>query len=67
MFSSVTIPFHTVTIDFVLALPLTEQGLDCLLTITCKFSKRLNLTAGESTYLAKEWALLVLDRVQIVG
>ena len=62
---SVNIPFHTVTMDFVLALPLTEEGLDCLLTITCKFSKRLNLIAGKTTYSAKEWALLVLERLQL--
>ena len=62
---SVSVPFHTITMDFVLALPSTKQGLDCLLTITCKFSKRLNLIAGKTTYSAKEWALLVLERLQL--
>jgi len=54
------IPFHTVTIDFVVGLPLAE---DCnaLLTTTCKFSKRVLLIAGHDTLTAEAWAHCFLD------
>ena len=55
------IPFHTIAMDFIVALPITtKDGLDCLLTITDKFSKRVLLVPGKTTYTASEWADLVL-------
>ena len=59
------IPFHTITLDFVLALPISIDGYECLLTITCKFSKRIALIPGKSTWSAEEWAAVVLLRLQI--
>lgn len=53
---SPAIPFHTVTIDFILALPVTTGGYDTILTVTCKFSKRVLLIAGKSTWSAEQWA-----------
>ena len=50
------IPFHTITIDFILALPVTKDGCDSLLTVTCKASKRMLLIAGQSTWDAPAWA-----------
>ncbi len=54
------IPFHTIAMDFIVALPLTLAGLDCLLTVTDKFSKRVLLIPGKSTYSAVEWADVLL-------
>jgi hypothetical protein len=42
-------PFHTISIDFILALPLTADGLDCVLSVTCKLSKRITLIPGKNT------------------
>ena len=54
------VPFHTVTMDFIPALPVTLEGCDNLLTITCKFSKRVLLLPGRTTWNAAEWANVVL-------
>ena len=55
------IPFHCITMDFIVALPPTkDEELDSLLMITCKFTKRLLLLSGKETYNAKEWADVVI-------
>lgn len=55
-----SIPFHTISMDFIPTLPLTAEGFDNLLTITCKFSKRVLLIPGRTTWSASEWADVVL-------
>lgn len=57
---SPAIPFHTVAMDFIMAIP---DDFDTLLTITCKFSKRLTIIPGKSTYSAKDWAIEVMNRL----
>ena len=51
------IPFHTQTADWVHALPPTSTGLDTVLTVTCRFSKKILLVAGRGDWSAKEWAV----------
>ena len=46
-------PFHTVIMDFIMSLPL-QAGVNCLLTITYKFSKRVLLILGKTTWTAVE-------------
>ena len=48
------IPFHTITMDFIVGLPVTTDNLDA--TVTEKFSKRICLIPGKSTYDAGQWA-----------
>ena len=55
-----SIPFHTIAMDFIPALPTTPEGFDTLLTITDKFSKRVLLIPGMITWTAAEWADVVL-------
>jgi len=62
---SPNVPFHTITIDFILALPKLKEGFDCARSITCKFSKRITLIPGKSSWNAKEWAGVLLDRLWI--
>ena len=45
-------PFYTITMDFVLALPTANSDKDCMLTITCKYTKKVILIPGKTTYLA---------------
>ena len=59
------IPFHTLTLDFILALPTTPEGFDCVLTVTDKFTKRTTHIPGKSTWKAHEWAAALLDRLNI--
>ena len=53
-------PFYTITIDFVLALPTVNSDKDCILTITYKYTKKMILIPGKTTYLAIDWANLVI-------
>ncbi len=59
-------PFHTLTIDFILALPKSlplPDECDCALGVTDKFSKAITYIPGKSTWGAKEWAIKLLDRL----
>ena len=57
-------PYHTISIDFILALPVTAKGYDCILTATCKFTRKLTLIPGKTTYKAEDWAERLLTRLQ---
>ena len=59
------IPFHTITIDFILALPLSRQGFDTAMSVSCKFSKRGSVVPGKKTWSAREWGIALLDRLDI--
>ena len=60
-------PFHTLTIDFILALPISYNGEDCLMSATCKASQAITLIEGKSTWSAKEWAMALLRRLQLLN
>ena len=57
--------FYTITIDFVLALLLLVEGFDSVMSITCKFSKRITLAPGKTTWKALEWAVALLERLEL--
>ena len=64
---SSSIPFNTIAIDFVVALPeATHQGetMNSLLNMTDKFSKQLLLIPEKDTYTVKDWALILLRGLQ---
>lgn len=46
---SPSIPFYTLTLDFILALPASAEGFDTILTVTDKFTKRITYISGKST------------------
>ncbi|PNS18780.1 hypothetical protein CAC42_5319 [Sphaceloma murrayae] len=56
------VPFHTIAIDFVTALPACE-GINSLCTVTCKFSKKILLVAGADDLAAEAWAHRLLDNL----
>ncbi|TAQ86585.1 hypothetical protein B7494_g5085 [Chlorociboria aeruginascens] len=56
------VPYHTITINFILALPTTQQY-DSALTVTCKFSKKVALVAGHSEWKASQWAASLVHRL----
>ncbi len=47
------IPFFTLTLDFVLELPLSKEGFNAIMSVTCKFSKRVILVEGADTWSAE--------------
>ena len=61
-----SVPFQTITLDFILALPVSENDeFDCIMSVTCKFSKRVTFIPGKSTWTAAQWAIALLDRLAI--
>ena len=58
-------PFHTLTMDFILALFTTKEEFNCILTITDKFSKVITLLLNKKTYLGLDWVNDVLDRLHL--
>ena len=57
------IPFHTITIDFVIALS-NVDGFNALLTYTDKFIKWVLLVPGRDTHNVKQWAILLMDALR---
>ena len=58
------VPYHTLTIDFILTLPKSAKGYDCILSVTDKFSRKVTLIPGMSTFTAEEWGRRLLRRLQ---
>ena len=59
------VPFHTISMDFILVLPRSREGYDSVMSVTCKFSKRVTLVPGKKTWTAKQWAEALLERLWI--
>ena len=53
--ASPAIPFHTIAMDFIVALPFCD-GMNVLLTLTCKFTKKKLLIPGFDEWTAADWA-----------
>lgn len=60
------VPFFTLTLDFVLALPVSKEGFNALMSVTCKFSKRITLIEGVDTWTAEQWAQAFLKRLDLI-
>lgn len=58
--------FFTLTLDFIFALPLTKDRYNALMSMTCKFSKRITLIKGKDIWTAKERAYAFLTRFNLV-
>ena len=56
--------FHTITLDFILALLISIEKLNCLLIIINKFFKRLMLISNKFMWSAKEWTHALIERLQ---
>lgn len=48
------VPFFILTLDFVLALPLSKGDYNTLISVTYKFSKRITLIEGADTWSAEQ-------------
>ena len=63
LFSSIS--FHTLIIDFVLTLSKSRIDLNVLMSITCKFNKRIIVVFEKNTWKALKWASTMLDRLNL--
>ena len=59
------ISFHIITIDFVLVMSLSHTSMNNVMTITCKFFKRIVIISGKDTWNAFEWTVALLHRLDI--
>ena len=57
-------PYHTLTIDFILAIPRSTKGYDVIMSVTDKFSRKVTLIPGKSIFNAEDWAIRFLRRLQ---
>ena len=53
-------PFHTITIDFILSLPLSVEGYDIAMSVTCA------LIPGKVTWTTQDWAKSLLNQLALV-
>ena len=60
------VPFFTLILDFVLVLPMSKEGYNTLMSVTCKFSKRVTLIKGKDAFIAEDWAHAFLTRLDLV-
>lgn len=49
-----------------LALPLTKEGFNTIISVTCKFPKRITLIKGTDTGSIKQWAQAFLRRLDLI-
>ena len=59
--TSPPIPGHTVSLDLIMALPVTPLGYNAAMSVTDKFTKRVTILPGKDTYGAEQWARVLLD------
>ena len=60
------VPFFTLTLDFVLALPPSKEGYNAIMSVTCKFSKQVTLVEGADICSAEQWAHAFLKRLDLI-
>ncbi len=51
---TMNVPFHTITMNFVMTLPISQEEYDCMLTIIDKFFKRMTMISSKTTYTAEQ-------------
>ena len=57
---SSSMSFHTVSFDFIFVLSL-KQSMNVILTIICKFFKKITIIIDKNTYTTKDWIIVMLD------
>ena len=65
LFSSTS--FHTITIDFVLTISFSHIELNNVMSIICKYSKRITIMLDKDIWSAKNWAKALLKRLNIAN
>jgi hypothetical protein len=61
---SFSISFHTITMNFVLELLKIKEEINCVLSMTNKFTKRIMLISEKFTYTTENWAVQLLKESQ---
>ena len=63
-----SISFHTIIIDFILILfsSFTTKKFDCLMSVNCKYSKRILVISKKIIWTTIQWKHALLNRLDIV-
>ncbi len=61
-----SVPFFTLTLDFVLVLSLSNGDYNAFMSVSCKFSKCITLIEVADTWSAKQWAHAFLNRLDLM-
>jgi hypothetical protein len=56
-----------VSIDFILALPETENGYNIVVTMIDKFTKAVEIVPGKDTWTAADWGTAIAQRLLLIG
>lgn len=48
-------------------MPESRESLNCVLSVTDKYNKRITFVAGKDTYKASDWAQGLLQQLDVTG
>ena len=60
-----SVPFHSIAIDFILALFISSVDMNAIMSVICKFSKRITAISEKFTWTVFEWIDALLQRLDI--
>ena len=59
--------FYIITINFILTMSLFIEHYNVIMFIIDKFTKRITLISKKNTYNAKNWAVVLIERLKIAN
>lgn len=59
--------FHIIIIDFILTLSRNIQSFDVVISITCKFFKKMTLISNKTTWFVQKWIITLLNQLNIMN
>ena len=65
LIDSFSMSFHIITIDFILAMSLFIEHYNVIMFTIDKFTKRITLISKKNTYNAKNWVVVLIERLKI--
>ena len=54
---------HTITIDLIMGLPRNEDGYNCAMTVTDRYTKKVMIIPGKDTWGASEWGVALINAI----
>ena len=58
--------FYVITIDFVLVISSSHTELNNVMSVTCKFSKKITIVLEKDIWTAKDWVTALLKRFDLI-
>lgn len=67
LIQSLLVYFLTLILNFIPTLFLSKEGYKALISVTCKFSRRVTLIEGKDIFIVEKWAYVFLVRHDLVN